>query len=90
MAASYPTSAKTWPTINNGDTIQAAHPNELREEVTAIEQDLLAGLPASRGGTGLTSVPASGFAPVSNGTIYVATDVSPDNEDRIIACQVFG
>lgn len=63
MAASYPTSAKTWPTINNGDTIQAAHPNELREEVTAIEQDLLAGLPVARGGTGATTL-------ASNGVLY--------------------
>jgi hypothetical protein len=67
MAASYPTSAKTWATINNGDTVQAAHPNELHEEVTAIEQDLLAGVPVARGGTGATSLTQYGVL-TGNGT----------------------
>ena len=89
MAASYPTSAKTWPTINNGDTVQAAHPNELREEVTAIEQDLIAGLPVSRGGTGMTSVPSSGFGLVSNGSAYVATDLRPETAQAMLAAQIF-
>ena len=67
MPASYPTSAKTWPTINNGDTVQAAHPNELHEEVTAIEQDLVAGLSAARGGTGRATL-TTGAVVYGNGT----------------------
>jgi hypothetical protein len=41
MPASYPTSVKTYTTKNNGDSIQAAHVNELQDEVTAIETDLI-------------------------------------------------
>lgn len=55
MAASYPTSAKTFSTKNNGDTIQPSHINEVQEEITAIEQDLLDGIDVAKGGTGLTS-----------------------------------
>ena len=67
MPASYPTTAKTWPTINNGDTVQAAHPNELHEEVTAIEQDLVGGLPVARGGTGAKTLTDKGVL-YGNGT----------------------
>jgi hypothetical protein len=73
MAASYPTSAKTWATINNGDTVQAAHPNELHEEVTAIEQDLLAGLPVARGGTGNTTLTQYGVLTGNAAGAIVAT-----------------
>lgn len=41
MAASYPTSVKTWtPVADSTDTIDAAHVNELYEEVIAVETDL--------------------------------------------------
>ena len=56
MAASYPSSAKTFTTKSNGGTIDASHINDLQEEVTAIEQDLLDGLNVTRGGTGVTSM----------------------------------
>lgn len=70
MPASYPTSAKTFTTKSDGagNTIQAAHINDLQLEVTAIEQDLIAGLPMSRGGTGLTAALAANRIPYSNGT----------------------
>ena len=57
MPASYPSSAKTFTSKSDGagNTIQAAHVNDLQLEVTAIEQDLIAGLPVARGGTGTTS-----------------------------------
>lgn len=92
MPASYPNSAKSFTTKNNGagNVIDASHINDLQAEVTAVEQDLIGGLPAARGGTGLTAIPSSGFAPVSNGTIYVATDVRPETENTVIAVQVFG
>lgn len=90
MPASYPTAVKTWPTINNGDTVQAAHPNELREEVTAIETDLIGGLPVVRGGTGLTALGAAGTVPQSNGSVLVYVAIGPgDSEQNVIAAQVF-
>lgn len=41
MAASYPTAAKSFTTRVAGDTIQPGHVNDLQDEVTAIETDLL-------------------------------------------------
>lgn len=61
MPASYPTSVKSFTTKNTGDTIQAAHVDDLQDEVTAIEQDLKTGLPVARGGTGNTSFTANGI-----------------------------
>lgn len=58
MPASYPTSAKSFTTKNSGDSIQAAHVNDLQDEVTAVETDLIAGLPVTRGGTGVTTANA--------------------------------
>ena len=68
MPASYPTSAKTFTTKNTTDTIQAAHVNDPQAEITAIEQDLIAGLPVSRGGTGLTAIGAVGTVLTSDGS----------------------
>ncbi len=58
MPASYPTSAKAFTSKSTSDTIQASHVNDLQDEVTAIEQDLIAGLPVGRGGTGVTTAAA--------------------------------
>jgi hypothetical protein len=41
MPASYPTNVKTFTTRNSGDAIQPSHVNDLQDEVTAIETDLL-------------------------------------------------
>jgi hypothetical protein len=41
-AASYPTSVKSFTTKVPGDTVQPSHVNDLQDEVTAIETDLLA------------------------------------------------
>lgn len=73
MPASYPTSAKTFTTKNDGagNTIQAAHVNDLQLEVTAIETDLLAGLPVARGGTGNVTLTANRVL-LGNGTSAVA------------------
>ena len=71
MPASYPTSAKTFTTKNTTDTIQAAHVNDLQSEVTAVEQDLIAGLPVARGGTGNTTLTANQVL-VGNGTGAIA------------------
>lgn len=40
-AASYPTAIKSFTTKASGDTVQAAHINDLQDEVTAIETNLL-------------------------------------------------
>ena len=73
MPASYPTSAKSFTTKNDGagNTIQAAHVNDLQLEVTAIETDLIAGLPVGRGGTGNTSLTANRVL-LGNGASAVA------------------
>jgi hypothetical protein len=69
MPASYPTTAKVFTTKSDGpgNTILAAHVNDLQLEVTAIEQDLVAGLPAARGGTGAVTLTANGVL-YGNGT----------------------
>ena len=71
MAASYPSSAKTFTTKANGaaSVIDASHVNDLQLEVTAVEQDLIAGLPLARGGTGLTAIGAVGTVMSSNGAV---------------------
>ena len=75
MPASYPTSAKTFATITNTTTSDAAQINEPREEITAIEQDLIAGLPVARGGTGLTTLTANRI-PYGNGTSALQSSAS--------------
>ena len=74
MPASYPSSAKTFTTKADGagNTIQAAHINDIQAEVTAIEQDLIGGLPVARGGTGTAALTANGVL-YGNGTGAVLT-----------------
>lgn len=43
-AASYPTTVKSFVTKSTGDIIQAAHINDLQDEVAAVETGLLSGL----------------------------------------------
>lgn len=43
-AASFPTAIKSFTTKNSGDKVQAAHVNDLQDEVTALEQDLINGM----------------------------------------------
>jgi hypothetical protein len=70
MPASYPSSAKTFTTKSDGagNTILAAHINDLQLEVTAIETDLLAGLPIARGGTGAIVGGLGSWTPVIGGS----------------------
>lgn len=75
MSASYPSSVKSFTTKSAGQPIAAQTTNDLQDEVAAIEQDLISGLPATRGGTGLTAIGASGTVLGSNGT--VASWVTP-------------
>jgi hypothetical protein len=71
MAASYPTSTKSFSTKTNGQTIAASHIDDLQDEVVAIETDLRAGLSAARGGTGVVTLAAHGVL-IGNGTSAVA------------------
>lgn len=71
MAASYPTSARSFTTKTNGTTADAAHINDVQEEVKAVEDDLIAGLPLARGGTGLTALAANRI-PYSNGSAFTS------------------
>lgn len=90
MPASYPTAAKSFTNKSNGQAIDASHVTDLQAEVTAIEADLVAGLPVARGGTGLTAIGADGTTLVSNGSAYVATALlTADAETTVIAMQVF-
>jgi hypothetical protein len=59
MAASYPSSTKTFSTKAGGGTVEASHVNDLQDEVVALETDLRAGLPIARGGTGATTAAAA-------------------------------
>jgi len=67
MAASYPSSAKTFTTKSNATTSDASHINDVQVEITAIEQDLIAGLPVARGGTGAISLSANRVAHANAG-----------------------
>lgn len=72
MPASYPSSAKTFTTKSPGQTIDPNHINDLQLEVTAIENDLIAGLPIARGGTGLTAALAANRIPYSTGSAFTS------------------
>ena len=93
MAASYPTSAKSFTTKNDGagNTILAAHVNDLQDEVMAIENDLIAGLPVTRGGTGRTTL-TTDHVLLGDGTSDVQL-VAPGDvatmETVIVAMEVF-
>lgn len=67
MAASYPTAVKAFATRNTGDTIQAAHVNDLQDEVTAIENALLNGLAHDFTIGGVLSVTAFGGHTITAG-----------------------
>ena len=60
MPASYPTSAKSFSAKLNGDVIAVGHVTDLEAEVTAVETALVAGLPVTHGGTGVTTRTAYG------------------------------
>jgi hypothetical protein len=80
MPASYPTSAKTFTTKSNNTTADASHINDVQLEITAIEQDLIAGLPPARGGTGLTSYAIGDLLYASaSGTLAKLADVAVGN-----------
>lgn len=85
MAASYPTSVKSFSTKAAADTIQAAHVNDLQDEVTAIETALLTSglahavtITAGAGGASLT-LPATGRLYLDGGSNTYLYESSADN-----------
>src|SRR5690348_8218660 len=58
MAASFPTSAKSFTSRVAGDTIQPAHVNDLQDEVTAIETTILSGNYSAAGTPTFNGTPA--------------------------------
>lgn len=55
-AASFPTAVKSFTTKASGDKVQAAHVNDLQDEVTAIEQDLVNGMSRVRLGASTLTI----------------------------------
>lgn len=84
--ASYPTSAKAFTTKVDGpgNTILAAHINDLQAEVTAVETDLIAGLPVARGGTGNTTLTANRVL-LGNGASAVAVTAAATAGQALLA-----
>lgn len=50
--ASYPSSVKSFSTKNTGNTVQATHVNDLQDEVTAMQTDLLTAFPGGAAPSG--------------------------------------
>lgn len=78
--ASYPSAAKSFTTKNAGDTIQPADVNDCQTEITAIESDLIAGLPISRGGTGQTTLAGHGVVIGNAGSAVNVTGAGTANQ----------
>lgn len=73
MSASYPGAVKTFATKNNGDTLQAAHINDLQDEVNAIESGLLTGTAAiSASNASFATLSVSGNSTLAS-TIAIGT-----------------
>lgn len=90
MPASYPSSIKTFTTKTNGTTADASHINDPQAEITAIETDLINGLPLSRGGLGVTSAVAENRILVATSATTAAfLEHGPGSEQAVIAGQVF-
>lgn len=66
MAASFPSSVKSFTTKLAGDTIQASYVNDLQDEVTALETALVGGTLPAANGSALTNLNASNL---SSGTV---------------------
>ncbi len=70
MAASYPTSVKTFTTKSTADVVQAAHVNDLQDEVNAIEAGLLNGTaPLNSSNSTVANLHVTGGSTLGNLTI---------------------
>lgn len=86
MPASYPSASKVFTTKSDGpgNTILAAHINDLQLEVSAIETDLIAGLPVTRGGTGNLSLTANRVL-LGNGASGIAVAGAGTNPQTLVS-----
>jgi len=93
MAASYPTTIKSFVTKADGEVFYASHITDLELEVVAIETALKTGptvmasatlttpLAASSGGTGVAAVGTSGNLLTSTGSAWASTAPAPGGLD---------
>jgi len=93
MAASYPTTIKSFSAKSDGQVIYVSHITSLEEEVVAIETALKTGptvmasatlttpLAASSGGTGVAAVGTSGNLLTSTGSAWASTAPAPGGLD---------
>lgn len=89
MPATYPSGVKAFTSKSDGpgNTILAAHVNDLQNEVMAIETDLTGGLPAVRGGTGLTAVGTKGRRLASTGTAIAFQGLTVEQTTAVTGTQ---
>ena len=91
MAASYPTSAKTFAFKKNGDVISASHINDVQDEVTAIETALIAGPTIANvvistntvTSTGMVMSLVAGETVVARDAVYVEPTLTPGTAGRV-------
>lgn len=70
MSASYPSAVKTFTTKNTNDVIQAAHINDLQDEVNAIEAGLLQGTaPLNSSNSTVANLSVGGGSTLGNATM---------------------
>ena len=87
MAASYPTSIKTFPTRSNGNTITPGFFNDPDDEITAIETALLQGTahnlkaPGFRFDNAAAKTIASGVITITSGYLTVDTEGAAASDD---------
>lgn len=78
--ASYPTAIKSFTTKNTGDIIQAAHVNDLQDEVNAIEAGLRNGTaPLNAAGSTVTSLTVTGGSTLATLSVSGASTLATLN-----------
>lgn len=79
-AASFPTAVKSFTTKSNGSAVQASHINDLQDEVTALEQDLVNGMSRVRMGSSTVTI-ASDAVIVTKSLHAVDTESAAATDD---------
>lgn len=82
MAASYPTSVKSFSTKSTTDVVEASHPNDLQDEVTAIEDALLNGFTHDLKNTGWTDY--SGTSTVTGWSAFTQKTIFYKKVGRLV------
>lgn len=79
-AASFPTAVKSFTTKASGNTVQGAHVNDLQDEITAIEQDLINGMTRVRLGSSTLTI-ASDAVTATKSLHAVDTEAAAASDD---------